>query len=71
MNQAGQAMLCRSCQHFVPITANQGHPSPCQRNRWEGTKHKSPTLRDDGCSDFVPVPLDAAGEVIAIDAETA
>ena len=40
----GQALLCRSCVHFVPEAGDVGHPSPCLRVRWVGVKHHEPTL---------------------------
>ena len=50
----GQGTLCRGCRHFSFESWNAGHPNPCCRNRWIGTKHHAPALTADGksCDEF-------------------
>ena len=50
----GQGTLCRACRHFSASGWEMGHPNPCHRNRWVGTRHHSPPLTADGkqCDEF-------------------
>ena len=52
----GQSALCRDCRHYLPELAEQGHPTPCSRVRWDGAKHLTPTLDGEGCPDFEEIP---------------
>ena len=71
--QPGQALLCRTCCHWSARAWLQGHPSPCSRVRWVGTKHKAPTLADGECTDYEPVKHTAdvtASSVLVSEADT-
>ena len=67
----GQSSLCRECAHFSLAASDRGHPSPCRRFRWVGTRHVSPHLVDDGttCDRFESLPtLDVDPLDVALDA---
>jgi hypothetical protein len=61
--QPGHLPLCRSCRHWQPVLANQGHPTPCLQVRWMEEKHVGPTVTEpDGgparCEGFKAKPPD-------------
>ena len=57
----GHGTLCRNCRHFSASGWNEGHPNPCHRNRWVGTKHHAPALTADrrACHEFEAKPVKA------------